>query len=161
MATVISATSFAQGGEGRTYKNGIGLRLGTDNGLTYKHFFRPTVAFEGLLTTGYRAFIITGLIEKHIPFATAPNLSFFLGAGAHIGSWRYVAYYRGKYYRDRYYLVRDDGYAGPSFGLDAILGLEYKFNAPVSLGFDIKPYFDIVYPGVSFIDGALSVRYTF
>jgi hypothetical protein len=161
MAIAISATSLAQGDKGKTYNNGIGLRLGTENGVTYKHFFKETVAFEAMLTTGYRAFIITGLVEKHFPFRTADGFSFFLGAGAHIGSWKYVSYYRGRYYRDKYYFVRDDVYHGPSFGLDGILGLEYKFNAPVTLGVDIKPYFDIVYPGVSFIDGALSVRYTF
>jgi hypothetical protein len=43
------------------------------------------------------------------------------------------------------------------FGIDGILGMEYKFNkAPLCIGMDIKPFIDI-YDGVPVISMALSL----
>ncbi|MGB8492023.1 MAG: hypothetical protein WCE64_13285, partial [Bacteroidales bacterium] len=48
---------------GQDYKTGVGLRLGLYNGLSVKHFFSENKAVEGILTTRWRGFDITGLYE--------------------------------------------------------------------------------------------------
>jgi len=144
---------------GASYTNGIGIRLGTDDGITFKHFIRDDAAIEAILSTGYHAAILTVLFEKHQPLA-APGLDLFYGAGGHIGTGERVVYW----YRDRwgYYYYEEDNRPYTSIGIDGIVGLEYKFNrAPFTLGIDLKPYVNIYRPGYSFLDGALSFRYAF
>ncbi|NLB27203.1 MAG: hypothetical protein GX820_10985, partial [Bacteroidales bacterium] len=43
------------------YNTGIGFRGGLSNGLTIKHFISYNSAIEGLLSTRWRGFHITGL----------------------------------------------------------------------------------------------------
>src|SRR3954465_8024037 len=66
-----------------TYTNAVGFRLGTDNGITFKHFYKPTWAFEIQGTTGYRAIVATALIEKHYEIANTRGLNLFFGGGLH------------------------------------------------------------------------------
>ena len=144
-----------------SYKNSIGLRLGTDNGLTFKHFYKPTWAFEGNVTTGYRGLVGTGLFEKHINIAHRAGLYLFFGGGAHVGQWNHVVYYRRQTGDGYTYVYR--GYEpAPSLGVDGIFGVEYKIpDAPFTIGLDVKPYLDAFFPGESGVDGAFSCRYIF
>jgi hypothetical protein len=81
--------------EGQEYKTGIGIRFGgLTSGLTVKHFTNPSAALEGILSFGYRSFIITGLYEKHNAVSDASSLKWFYGIGAHIGFFQYD----GRYY---------------------------------------------------------------
>lgn len=160
--------SFAQqnnSGDGQDYKTGIGVRLGgLTSGVTIKGFTNPTTALEGIMSFGYRSFVITGLYEKHKDVNSAPGLKGLYGAGAHLGFFRYGGYY---------YLVRYDrngyvyyaGYPGNTatvFGIDFILGLDYKFrNAPFSVGLDVKPFVDFYNGPYGYFDGALSIRFAF
>ena len=142
------------------YSNSVGLRAGSENGLTFKHFFKPTWAFEGTITTGYRALVATGLVEKHVPIADADRLKLFFGGGGHVGEWQYVAYRRYRYNGEYYYVNRYE--TVPSVGVDGIFGIEWKIpDAPFTIGADVKPYLDILYPGDSWVEGALSCRYIF
>src|SRR4051812_21203155 len=76
------------------YKNGLGVRFGgMTSGITFKHFGKPLGAFEGILSWGYRTFLITGLYEQHINIGSAPGLRWFYGGGAHVGFFRYDGYY--------------------------------------------------------------------
>lgn len=143
------------------YTNSAGLRLGTENGVTFKHFYRPTRAIEATLTTGYRAFVATVLVEKHIELFRTDGLNLYYGGGGHIGNWGEVAYYRYKkdnadgYYVKSYRSV-------PSIGADGIIGVEYKFpKAPFTIGADLKPFLDVFYPYDGWVEGAFSFRYTF
>jgi hypothetical protein len=143
------------------YHTGIGIRLGgLNSGLTVKHFVNSRAAVEGILGFGYRHFMLTGLYEVHQPIANAPGLAWYYGGGAHIGFFNYGGYYRN--YKGRPYYVEYDGDHAAVFGIDGIVGIEYKFNkAPLNIGLDIKPFFDI-YNGVSgYFDGALSFRFVF
>src|SRR5215216_182221 len=82
------------------YKTAIGVRLGgLTSGLTVKHFTNPSTALEGILSFGYRSFVITGLYEKHKDITSAPGLMWLYGIGAHVGFFRYGGYY----YRVRYH----------------------------------------------------------
>lgn len=140
------------------YANSIGIRLGSENGFTFKHFYKPTWAYEVTLTTGYRALIVTGLVEKH--YLVGEGLNLFLGGGAHFGEWGYVAYYRYRYFDGESYYIRKSYRTIPSIGIDGIAGIEWIIpKAPVTLSLDVKPYLDVFYPGDSWIEGAFSIRY--
>ncbi len=133
------------------YNTGIGFRFGTGNGFTVKHFFNDRSAIEGLLTTKWHGFDITGLYEKHDRAFDADRLRWFYGFGAHIGS------YNGDYV--------EWGASGAThnvLGIDGIIGLEYSFTeAPINLGLDLKPALNIFGYTHFYADLALSVRYIF
>ena len=59
---VIFLSAFASA---QDYNTGVGLRLGFSNGLTVKHFVSQRSAFEGILSTRWRGFELTGLYEVH------------------------------------------------------------------------------------------------
>lgn len=144
-------------------QTGVGIRLGTDPGITVKHFLRERGAIEGILHTGYRGLMITGLYEWHTPITSAPGLKFYAGVGAHIGMFDH---YKRYYYYDRHGNHYDVVYTdrrGASFGPDGIIGLEYDFTAiPLNLGLDLKPALDFHGDHVhTYVDGALSVRVLF
>jgi len=139
------------------YTNGIGFRFGTDLGLTFKHFYRSDVAWEGIVSSGYKAFDFTFLWEKHMNAFKTPGMNFFFGGGAHAGFFerRINVHYDPYYYYYTYYSY-------PSFGVAGIAGLEYKIPPiPFTVGLDLKPVIDFYYPGYSFLEGALTVRYVF
>ena len=155
-ASVISmfviTPSFAQQGQ-----TGIGLRLGYHPGLTIKHFVTDKGAIEGILHTGYRGLIVTGLYEWHKGFSETPALKLYGGIGAHIGFFdRYYGHHRHYHHDDYYY----DGHGRASFGGDVILGIGYDFtDIPLNLSLDVKPAVDFYYGhGHTYMDGALSVR---
>ena len=136
------------------YKTGIGIRAGYPAGLTLKHFFSRNAAFEGLLSTRWRGFEITGLYEINKQAFDVKRLNWYYGFGAHVGFWN------GKY---TYSYWGTTGSQYTVVGIDGILGLEYNFSEiPVNLGVDWKPAFNIIgYTGF-WADGvALSLRYIF
>jgi hypothetical protein len=150
-----NSLSISEGGG--SYKTGIGLRGGWVSGLTLKHFVSSNVAVEGIIGSRWRGFNLTGLYELHKRNALGiSRLSWEYGIGGRLGFYD-GKYYRtwkdNKYYNDRQYTV---------VSIVALLGLEYHFNEiPFTLGADIMPYFDLVGRGDGFIDGSVSLRYTF
>lgn len=132
----------------QSYNSAFGVRLGYDNGLTYKHFFAPASAGEFILSASPHYFQLTGLYEYQQPVPGAPNLDWYLGLGAHIGG-----------------LYKDHGYDnGFLLGADLIAGLEYAFpKAPFAASLDWKPSFNFAnnYHDNWFYGLALSLRYTF
>lgn len=156
-AVLISSLAMAQTTGGR---NSIGVRLGTDPGVTFKHYTGGNGGVELILHTGYRGLLLTGLYEWHLPFPTAPGLFGYLGVGGHIGFWDHWAHRR--YNRGKDEWIWEDGH-GPSFGIDGVMGLEYRIpNAPLIIGFDLKPGIDI-YRRTPYgtINAAFSFRYRF
>ncbi len=134
------------------YNTGIGIRGGTFNGITLKHFISKNQAIEGLLATRWQGIKITGLYEIHNQAFDTPRLNWYYGVGGHIGFWNSDNY--NPRYRDRNYTV---------IGVDGIIGIEYNIGPiPFNVSLDWKPYFDIFgYTGVWFDSGALSIRYIF
>lgn len=135
---------------GHSYSTGVGVKLGSWGGgaLDVKHFLNPNTALEGLLGFGGDWFTITGLYEFHGPIEGAPGLLWYVGPGAHIGFWN-----------TRY--KEDHNYGGAFFGVDGVLGLDYKINrAPIDLSLDIQPELSIPDGGFG-IWGGLGVRFTF
>jgi hypothetical protein len=154
---------------GAAYKTGIGFRGGFEGGLTVKHFIQSDKAIEGILTRswGYGGFRITGLYEIQKPIKDVPGLSIFYGFGAHVGFYngRYYGYYgySGSGYYDKNGKWHATGYRNnyTTLGIDGIVGVEYKIeDIPITVGLDVKPYFDIIGWSDRFVDVAISLRYT-
>ncbi len=134
------------------YKTGIGARLGTFNGLSVKHFVQEGQAIEGILSTRWNGFIITGLYQFQQEFADVNNLDWFFGGGAHVGFWQSGSKY-----------PQSHGESTSILGLDLIVGVEYTFDEfPFSASLDWKPAFNVIGDTSWWGDGvALSIRYTF
>lgn len=148
--------SFLSGASAQenTYNTAIGLRLGIDPGLSIKTFIAPTKALEGLVDLYTHGILLTGLYEIHKQAFNVERLSWFYGLGGHIGSFRggYYTNWDNVYYADNFITL----------GIDGILGLEYHMKEiPFTVGVDIKPFVDIVNPGIGYLDGALTLRYAF
>ncbi len=148
--SLLTTATFAQ-----SYKTGLGLRFGgLSNGLTLKHFTNSTTALEGILSVGRNNFLITGLYEKHSSLDGSNQFNLYYGAGAHIGFFKDGSSYY--YNTNRYYS------SATVVGLDAILGLDYKFKgAPINIAMDVKPFIDFFNGNYFYFDGGLSLRYTF
>ncbi len=149
--TIVLTTVIVSLSQAQDYNTGIGFRFGTGNGFTIKHFMNDRSAIEGMITTKWHGFDITGLYEKHYQAFDTDRLRWFYGFGAHIG------FYNGSYV--------EWGEPGPTtdvLGIDGIIGFEYSFKeAPVNLGLDIKPTFNIIGYNGFWADFGLSVRYIF
>jgi hypothetical protein len=76
-ALVIFLSAFASA---QDYNTGVGLRLGFSNGLTIKHFVSQRSAFEGILSTRWRGFELTGLYEVHNNASMFPGSTGILAA---------------------------------------------------------------------------------
>lgn len=147
-----------------SYENGIGLRLaGITSGIDYKHFFSKYDAAEGILSFGKKRFLLTALYERHFDFGNVDGLMWFVGGGAHIGYYQDgYDYFYYKYHGNKVVVYQNGWDRTTAFGLDFILGLDYKFdNIPIDIGVDVKPAVDIVGEYYGYWDGALSVRFTF
>ena len=156
---LLSATANAQ------YYTGVGVRLGKfASGVSVKYFFDANNAsaielIAAKTKTARGGYLLTGLYESqspiHLPILRIP-LDIVFGGGAH-----------GGYFPKGYYKLRDGElypYGDKIFtlGIDAILGLEYKIAiAPLTVGVDCMPFYDIVNPGPEFIDFSFVVRYVF
>jgi hypothetical protein len=149
--TLIMAMNIVVLVSAQEYKTALGLRGGFSSGLTIKHFMNHKAAFEGLLTTRWQGFVITGLYEIHNKAFDVNHLTWFYGGGAHIG-----------FYNGNYVTWGRDGAAYTLVGLDGILGLEYTFQeVPINLGIDWKPALNLIgYSGL-WSEGGISVRYVF
>ena len=144
---ILYSFSYAQ-----DYNTGIGLRAGYSTGLTIKHFVSTKNAFEGIISSRWQGFQITGLYEYQNHFSDAERLNWYIGFGGHIGFWNGDNVKWGD--SETNYTV---------VGIDGILGLEYNFReVPINLGIDWKPTFNFIgYSGFWGDGGALSVRYIF
>jgi hypothetical protein len=152
LATLLFALSLCTIGFSQDYSTGIGARLGYSNGLTVKHFISGTSALEGILSSRWRGFEVTGLYELNYNAFNTPRLNWYIGFGGHVGFWNGDHAYWGN--RGESYTV---------VGIDGIIGLEYNFiEVPIGLSIDWKPEFNFIgYSGFWGDGGALSVRYIF
>ena len=132
------------------YNTAIGVRGGFYNGLTIKHFIGSKAALEGIFSSRWRGFNITGLYEINNPIAEVAGLNWYYGVGGHIGFWN-----------GRYVHWKDDYNDHTVIGADGILGLEYNFSEiPINLSIDWKPAINLVgYNGFWGDGGAFSIRY--
>lgn len=149
---LIIILGFTATGIAQDYKTGIGFRGGLFNGLTVKHFIGGNHALEGIVSTRWRGFNVTGLYEIHRRAFDVNRLNWYYGIGGHIGFWEG---------RHVYWSETTNPYT--VIGIDGILGLEYNFNEiPFNISLDWKPAFNIIgYSGFWADGGAFSIRYIF
>jgi len=148
VALVIFLSAFGIS-QAQDYENAVGLRAGLSNGITFKHFISTNDAAEGILSTRWGGFNITGLLERHTTAFDTDGLYFFYGAGAHLGS-----------FNNSWFLDNTNHIV---IGIDGIIGLEYVLDElPLNVSVDWKPGFNFIgYTGFWGDELALSVRYIF
>ncbi len=143
-ACLFSYASFAQN-TGSSYETAVGVKF-YPGAISIKHFVGNNNALEGLAYIYNRGFRFTGLFEIHSDIAGAPGLKWYAGPGLHMGS------YNNKYG------------GGFSFGIDGVLGLDYKVNgAPLNLSIDWQPSYETSSKSErGFVGnwGGLGIRYT-
>ncbi len=144
---VLLLTLIAPCAEAQFYQNAAGLRLGNASGLSGKTLVNRRFALEGIISTRWSGINITALGEITQPLVDYRGLSWYYGAGAHIGFWDYPG----------------DSEQGTKLftGVDGIVGMEYTFEEiPLNLALDWKPFLNIL-STTHFVwdEFALSVRY--
>jgi hypothetical protein len=141
----------AQVNNGTSYKTALGAKF-YPGAISVKHFTKPGTAIEGLGYFFNDGFRLTGLYEKHFSITGAEGLQWYIGGGAHIGTWN-------DSWRNRY----PDRNGNMAIGVDGVLGLDYKIKgAPLNLSFDWQPSFNLI--GYNYFEGGwggLAIRYTF
>lgn len=132
------------------YKNAIGGRFGSANGVSFKTGLNDNAMLELIgnfrSTSGTSYFNITGLYEVYNPVGGAEGLNWYYGAGATIGSYKVKG-------------IDNDVY----LSANGVLGLDYKFrDAPINLSLDWVPALQLT-PNTGFWGGdvGLGVRFTF
>ena len=141
------------------YTTALGMKIYPGVGaVTFKHFLKETQAIEALGYFWNKGGRITGLYEFYWDINGAPGLKWYVGPGAHF------SFYNDKYHGDDYPVP--PGYKGyAAFGIDGVLGLDYKFGKiPLNLSVDWQPYYefgDQWYYGFNGNFGGVAARYTF
>lgn len=153
MKKVIILTTLILGSflvKGQDYKTAVGIRGGLSNGITVKHFISGTNSVEGILSTRWKGFNITGLYQFNNSLPEA-GLNWYYGFGGHVGFWD--GRYNNWFTDNRTYTV---------IGVDGIIGIEYTFQPiPLNISLDYKPAFNLIgYSGFWGDEFAISVRYT-
>lgn len=152
------------------YKHSIGATAGNFEALSYKTFFTNHLALQ--LDLGYKYTVGAtryGNIDVN-SFELNPNLMYeghftkglygFIGGGVNLGySWHWGVF-DGWFYNTRY------RYDYGKFGVNGILGMEYKFNIPLTLQFDFRPGYGMLFTDdvdFDYFDWSVNVgvRYTF
>lgn len=143
------------------FNQAIGIRGGLSSGFEYRIYTDDAHSYKFLLSTRDNGIQVHAFKEFHQwdMFSFTEQLVFFYGAGIHAGykNWDEIHYQNNaSWYNSRTALIA---------GLDGLVGLEYVFyEAPVSIGFEVKPYFDILgreFFDIELFDFAFTVKYLF
>lgn len=132
------------------YNRALGLKFPGGFSITYKKFVSDTRNLEGEVTIWNKGFRAAGLYEFNFyTFDQVPELSWFVGPGAHLGFWK-------SEFKDTYGSQVD-------LGIDGIIGLDYKIkNAPIDVSADWQPAVTLIgSAGFTPVFGGLAIRYTF
>ena len=143
------------------FRQAAGIRLGLSPGFEYRIFSDDFNSYRFLLSTRGRGAQIHLLKEFHRYdlFNFTDQLVFLYGAGVHAGYERWDL----KHYDEntQWYTTHTAVVAG----MDGLAGLEYRFyRAPVSLGIEVKPYFEFFGKevfGLELFDFGFTARYLF
>ena len=155
LLTVTVAQAQNRSAHSSSYVTALGLKVWDGAGITLKHFFNERHAGEAIAYFWHDGFRLTGLYEIHGPISGASGLQWYIGPGLHVG-----AYSDGHHHHDG---DEFDHHSHGSFGIDGVIGLDYKFNgAPINLSLDWQPSFEFA-DGHGFVGswGGLGIRYTF
>src|SRR5688572_18023881 len=146
------------GAYAQSYHNALGIRVGGTNAITFKHFYRNQMAWEGQLGIFGNGSSLTGLVMQHGPAFNTSGLRYYAGGGAH------VAFYNG---RTNTWPGRDIRYCDTrsiALGINGIVGLEYALrDATFAFSIDLKPFVEMGPGGnVGFSpDPSIGIKFTF
>ena len=120
---------FVQHLGAQSYNNSLGLRMGTDWGMTFKQRVAKRITVEGILQSSLsrEEVILTVMLEKHLNLLTR-HLNIYWGGGIHKGWIDNV--YEGNSVQD-------------PFGMSFVLGAEFSIGR-MNLSYDFKPAFNVV-----------------
>lgn len=112
----------------QSYDISMGVRLGTDMGISYKQRIAKRVTLEGIVQSSFQReeAIVSVLAERHMPFLTR-RLNFYTGGGVHKG-WLNIP--------------ESNTQVTDPFGVTLIAGVEFTI-ARINFSWDYKPAFNI------------------
>lgn len=141
--------SYCYSQEQPAYSQAIGLKFLSGVSITYKKFVTEKNAIEAQANFWNRGYRLVGLYEFHFYDFDVDGLSWYVGPGAHIGSWS-----------NSY--AKDSG-SKADIGIDGVIGMDYKFkNLPINLSADWQPSLSLIGSnGFSPSYGGIAIRYTF
>jgi hypothetical protein len=133
------------------YKNAIGIRAGLPFGISYKRYLDDHSSLEAIAGTRWKGLTTSFKYEYYNKTNIYPGLTWYVGTGGALG-----------YYNNDSPWVDVSDYRFV-FGIEAIAGIDYKFeNMPISIAFDWTPLFIIVgYVDFDFLQFGISVRFLF
>lgn len=136
----------------QNYQTALGVRIGVDNGITFKQFINQKNAVEGIVTF-YKGINATALYEwqRNNDF-NVDGLSWYYGVGGHMGFWN----------KNKSPFNEEGDGVKPVVGIDGIIGLEYLFkDAPISVGIDTRPIVNLIGDDGLWFQAGINVRYVF
>jgi hypothetical protein len=135
---------------GNNYRTALGVKF-YPGAISFKHFIQPNRAVEALGYFYNYGFRFTGLYEIHGNINDLPGLKWYIGPGAHIGTYNNAWHRRYGYHDTRM-----------AIGVDGVIGLDLKINkAPINISLDWQPSLNLV--GYTYFEsgwGGLGIRYT-
>jgi hypothetical protein len=146
----------------QNYTRDVGIRVGDYFTASFRTHQDDRQALEAMVFIGRHGATIGVLKEYFQPALghVSDNLYFQYGMGMHIG-FRYIDRYR---ILNRVYRLDEYRFA-PVFGVDGLIGLEYRFpDLPFLIGVDIKPYFEystIQIFSIYLQSAGISIKYRF
>jgi len=158
LIVMISLQVFSQ-----DYRYSAGLRGGYTSGITFQAYLDDQNAFQAMLSWRDGGMQFTALYEKYHPIFVDRSDHFFLyyGVGGHLG---YTKGYK-RYYYDNSYYTYYESIARPVFGVDGIVGVEFRlYTVPLSFGLDYKPFAEFFGESVFRLimyDFAFTMKYNF
>jgi hypothetical protein len=150
---------------GQGFNQAVGIRGGLTPGIEYRYYTSDAQSFKALL--GIRNLQDRRGVQLHVLseyylydlFDFSYQLVFYYGFGAHTGyeSWDEIRYGPNSN-------IQDTQTAFVA-GFDGLVGVEYLFyEAPVTAGIEVKPYFDILGKDgldIQPLDFAFTIKYLF
>lgn len=135
------------------YKHSAGINVGSLEGVSYKTMLSDHFAISTDLGVKFTVSPTKGSInispqtfELNPNFmyqsALKSNISFFAGGGVSLGyCWTMLSGNLGKLAA----AFSDVRFNAGKFGINAIAGLEYKFNGPWAISFDFRPGYGMIF----------------
>jgi hypothetical protein len=142
------------------YQTAMSLRSGVSSGVSIQFFRDESKAIEGLLSFRNNGLQLTVIKEYYRPvlLKRSTHIFAFYGWGGHLGfEWNNTDHHHD--FPPRVFS------SGPSAGLDAMAGAEYRFyKVPVTIGLNFKPFAEISatrFFNLNLWDYGFTVKYTF
>ena len=150
VAACAAAPAAAQN-EGTDYRTALGFKY-YPAGITLKQFVSRHVALEAIGYIRQQGFRLTLLSAYHDHLGNVPGLNWYAGPGLHVG-----------FRSDRWKASHPDGPRKTPFGVDGVLGVDYKLRGlPLNLSIDWQPSF--TFSGENIFEagwGGVAIRYAF